>query len=317
MKLGDIVKKFIGRLVWIVILILIVLYRTEISQYIVKTFIYHNYAVESLEVNPYTQERSYHFVQKTDDFIAKDYQHLLNIFYTILDSGKESFYFFCDESYTDCKKDVDHLIPVDGTADDSVLADLNNFVHPYNSYKEITISVNNFGKVSVTLEKQYPQDKIEEIETAITNIRKETEKENMSLKEKIKAFHDYIINETTYDKERADDMNNSKYKNSTTHTAYGLLEEKKALCGGYSDIMSIYLYHLGVPNIRVSADHHVWNLVYLEDTWYHLDVTWDDPVTDSKEPMLLHDYFLISYQELMDTDNIIHRFDEEIYQEAK
>lgn len=309
-------KNFIIYIVLLLIIFGVLYFHKEIPHFIVKTFLYHNYAVENLEKNNYAKERNYSFIQITDNFVAKDKQHLLNIFYTILDSGTSSFYFYCDEKYLECKNDVDNLIPT-MEEEESVLADINNFVHPYNSYKTINITSNNFGKVIVTVQKQYTNEEITEINNSINTIVNEQITETMDTKTKIKVFHDYIINNTAYDIDRATNMDSDIYQNSITHTAYGLLKEKKALCGGYSDIMSIYLYQLNIPNIRVSADNHVWNLAHLNDSWVHLDATWDDPVTNTGEQLLIYDYFLIPYETLLETDPVEHKFDPDIYLEAK
>ncbi len=312
----KVVTKIISYLFGITILGAIIFYHKEISHFIVKKFIYHDYAIENINPNAYSLKRNFQLVQITDDFIAKDKKQLLNIFYTILDSGETEFYFYCDENYKECKDDVDSLIPNRDDID-SILSDINNFVHPYNSYKSINVTSNNFGKISVSIQKQYSNDKISEINQYLEDIKKVTIKDNMSEKEKIKAFHDYIVNYTSYDFERANNMNAAEFENSITHTAYGLLETKKSLCGGYSDIMSIFLNQLGIANIRISADNHVWNLVSLEDKWYHLDVTWDDPVTNTGEQLLIYDYFLIPYNVLLTTDPIEHKFNADIYIEAK
>lgn len=308
-------KNIIITILLVIVILVILIYHKEIPHFFVKNFLYHNYAVENLEKNKYALERNYSFVQVTDDFVAKDKQHLLNIFYTVLDSGKTSFYFYCDDNYKDCQKDVDNLIPIEDE-EESVLADINNFVHPYNSYKNISITTNSFGKVVITIDKQYTNEEITEINNSINNIVNSNSKNNEQNSE-IKFFHDYIINYTTYDIERAQNMKSDIYKNSITHTAYGLLKEKKALCGGYSDIMSIYLHQLGIPNIRISADNHVWNLVHLNDSWVHLDATWDDPVTNTGEQLLIYDYFLIPYKTLLETDPVEHKFNPNIYIEAK
>lgn len=309
-------KSWIITIVLLLIVIGVLKYHKEIPHFIVKTFLYHNYVVENLEKNEYAKEKNYTYVQITNDFVAKDKQHLLNIFYTILDSGTSSYYFYCDEKYEECKNDVDSLIPSEQDGE-SVLADMNNFVHPYNSYKTINVTTNNFGKVLVTIEKQYNHEEITEINKQIETIKKQIITSEMELQPKVKAFHDYIINNTAYDIERANNMNSDTYKNSNTHTAFGLLQQKKALCGGYSDIMSIFLYQLDIPNIRVSADNHVWNLVFLNNTWLHLDATWDDPVTNTGVQLLIYDYFLIPYQTLLTTDPVEHKFNQDIYAEAK
>ena len=53
---------------------------------------------------------------------------------------------------------------------------------------------------------------------------------------------------------------------------------------------------------------HMWNFVKLDDKWYHVDLTWDDPtyrpsgggrydMTDASLQHEHHDYFLISDEE--------------------
>lgn len=304
---------YIRKLALLGIIILVLIYHKDISNYVLHNYIYNKNATITIEKNEYSKNIDYEFVKTTDDFLAKDYQHLLNIFYTILDSGESTFYFYCDDKYEDCITDINNLIPHDNSQ--SFLSEINNFVHPYNSYKLVTITTNNFGKVTVQITKQYNNDNIKYVNQELDKIIATIKKENMSDKDLILAFHDYIINYTQYDIDRAENMNDVIYKDSTTHTAYGLLENRKALCGGYSDLMSIFLSKLGINNLRISGDNHVWNLLYL-DEWLHLDMTWDDPVTNTGEAFLIHDYFLITTNELSKADSIEHKYNTNIYIEA-
>lgn len=43
-----------------------------------------------------------------------------------------------------------------------------------------------------------------------------------------------------------------------------------------------------------SGIDHMWNMVKLEGQWYHVDVTWDDPVMSDGSHALKYNYFLIS-----------------------
>lgn len=305
------IKKIIKLFVFVGIIFLLINYKVIIN-YVVSNYIYNKNATIEITKGEYSKELDYEFVQITDDFSAKNFQHLLNIIYTILDSGNTEFTFYCDDSYKDCLKTIDELIE----NPNSVLDDINNFVHPFYAYENIFILTNNFGKVTLTLEKQYNDEEIKYINEQLTLIEEKVTKDLTNNNDKILAVHDYIITNTKYDKARADNMNSDKYKDSKTHTAYGLLHDKKSLCGGYSDLMSIYMHRLNIKNIRISANNHVWNLVQI-DNWKHLDATWDDPLTNTGEELLLHDYFLITTEELRVTDEIEHQFNKDIYIEAK
>ena len=42
---------------------------------------------------------------------------------------------------------------------------------------------------------------------------------------------------------------------------------------------------------------HCWNYVNIGESWYHVDVTWDDPIYAGKNPdedPISHDFFLLS-----------------------
>lgn len=299
-------------------MIAVIVYNEQISTYIVNNYIYNKNATIEINKNEYSLNKNYEFVQITDEFVAKDYQHLLNIIYTILDSGQEEFYFYCSDDYKNCLNDIDTLIPSDKNESHyDVLSDINNLVHPYNSYKKLTVVMNNYGKIIVKVSKQYNNDQVNYINSEIDKIKNNYIKNTMTDKEKVQTFHDYIINTTKYDKERANNMNNEEYKNSESHTANGLLKNHLALCGGYSDIMSIYMSQLNIPNIRISADKHVWNLVYIDGKWLHLDATWDDPVTNTGAQILIHDYFLINTNTLFKLDNHEHNYNKNFYKEAR
>jgi hypothetical protein len=296
---------------------MVIIYNEQITSYLVNHYIFNKNKTIEIKKNEYALNNNYDYVQITDDFIAQDYHDLLNIMYTILDSGSDESYFYCSDSYTNCLSDIDKIIPSANSINTyDVLADINNLVHPYNSYKKLTVVMNNYGKVTIKVTKQYNSKQIKYINEQIEKIKSKTIKDNMTDKQKIKAFHDYIINTTKYDKDRANDLNNVAYKNSISHTANGLLKNHLALCGGYSDIMSIYISKLNIPNIRISADKHVWNLVCLDGTWLHLDATWDDPVTNTGAQILTHDYFLINNKTLFNHDKNEHNYNKNFYIEA-
>lgn len=304
-------KKFLAWLITVAILCTILFYKEEIFAYMLVKVIYPNeFVVE--DSNQYDTELNYAYVQNTDDFTPENKEELMNIFYTILNSGWDSFSFVCDLSYDNCISDIQDLL-----AEDYQLSNLNNFVHPYNNYNQIDISVNNFGRVDVTIHKLYSDEEIKAIDAEIDRIYNAIITEDMTEYEKINAIHDYIIENTKYMHEEETDENGNLLFSLGTNKAYGLLINHMASCGGYTDTMALFLYKMGIQNYKISSKEHIWNLVYIDGTWKHLDLTWDDPVTNTGEDILTHNFFLITTQELIDKNVVEHDYDSSIFIEAK
>ena len=301
-------KKLIVYLFLVLIIVLAIIYRDDITNYLTNNIVKQE-KQEEIKYNDYSKKKDYAYVAITNDLKINNKDEIRNIFYTILDSGEDEFNIFCDSDYKTCTKDVESFFD-----DKNNLSDINNFVHPYNSFKNIKISVTNYGKITLNITHIYNDDEISIINDQIDKFINENINNNMSTEEKIKAFHDYIVNNTKFDTE----IENSQDRlNSTSYNAYGLLINHKAICGGYSDTMAIYLDKLNVPNYRISTNEHVWNLVNLDNKWLHLDVTWDDPVVSDGTDMLMYDYYLIDTNTLLSKDTTQHNFNKEIYIEAQ
>lgn len=292
---------------WIIILVCTILYRKDISNFIIEKIVYRN-SNTTLIYNNYYNSNNYLYVQNVDDFKADNKQDLLNIIYTIINSGEDDFIISCDNEYERCLNDVKTI-----ANDTTLLSDINNFVNPYNSFKTISIDINNSKKIRVIIKHLYNDEQIEYVNQYIQSFISNNINSNMSDIDKIKAFHDYIINNTSYDQETAKNIKNEKTR---TSSAYTLITTNKSICSGYSDIMSIYLSTLKIQNYRIPSENHVWNLVNINNSWYHLDLTWDDPITSDGSNVLLHDYFLIKTNKLHELDKKEHNFNSSIYLEA-
>lgn len=114
--------------------------------------------------------------------------------------------------------------------------------------------------------------------------------------EKEKYVHDYIINHCTY-------IDPSESENASN--IYGCLVEGKATCEGYSRAFQYLLNRLNIPNRIVTGEGatdgvnyiaHMWNLVYIENKPYFVDVTWDDPKSESS--IIRHTYFNVTTEEI-------------------
>ena len=99
--------------------------------------------------------------------------------------------------------------------------------------------------------------------------------------------------------------------------AYGPLFQGMAVCGGYTDLYELLLEQMHIKSFKVSGDIHIWNAIELNGTWYNLDLTWDDPVTNTGQEVLLDDYFLISTSKMLSKDKSQHTFNQDVYSELK
>lgn len=96
--------------------------------------------------------------------------------------------------------------------------------------------------------------------------------------EKIMYVHDWIVDNVEYDE---------SLSRSNRSNVYGALVERNITCQGYAKAFKYILDSLSVPCIVVKGDatnsqgateKHVWNYVQINQDWYAVDVTWDDPI---------------------------------------
>ena len=304
-------KKIIWSGIFIIFTLLIIKYKNEITEFILLNYIYKN-DFNYTSYNQYKKTTDYNYFQTTNNYKPEDKQDILNVMYSSINNGYDSFNFFCQNSYELCTYDVKNL-----TNDFELLSNINNFVHPFNSYDKLNVTINSLGKINIEVEKLYTEEMINELNLKIDEIYNLLINENMSDYEKIKVIHDYIIENTKYDQNKADDLtnntNNSKY---LSHTAYGPLIQGYGICSGYTDALALFLNKMNIPNYKISSEHHVWNLVYLNGKWLHIDLTWDDPVINTGEEIIEHNYFAITTNQLLDLESKEHSFDGNIFKEA-
>ena len=116
--------------------------------------------------------------------------------------------------------------------------------------------------------------------------------ESMSDEEKVKAIHDYLIYHANY-------VNNGDYSSAENwaYGACGVLLHGEGVCQSYA--IAFYMmataagveceYVTGVATNSSASGGHAWNRVKINDKWYYIDCTWDDPVGGGYEN---YDYYL-------------------------
>ncbi|MBE7104913.1 S-layer protein [Bacillus cereus] len=107
--------------------------------------------------------------------------------------------------------------------------------------------------------------------------------------EKVKSVHDYVVKHVSYD---------TSYK---AYTAYEALANRSAVCQGYALLTYQLLKEAGIENHFVvgtgDGQPHAWNLVKIDNKWYHLDTTFDDPVPD-EQGRVTYSYFNLSDEQI-------------------
>lgn len=110
---------------------------------------------------------------------------------------------------------------------------------------------------------------------------------NASDYDKVKAIHDYIVQNTVFSKD-------SKY----SAYAYGPLVAGVGQCEGYAKAMTYALTYFGLENVRMTGTKydglsHAWNKVKVSGKWYNIDATWDEYYTEKSSKAIRYTFFLI------------------------
>ncbi len=131
--------------------------------------------------------------------------------------------------------------------------------------------------------------------------------EDMTDREKAEQIYDWIEHNVRYI--------NSSEKGNYMRGAYEGLFQQEGDCFVYAATAKELLTQAELPNIDVikSTDNpsHYWNLVYIEDGWYHFDTT---PCSSEQEFCLVTNEELKAYSSM---HNNSHIFDESLYPEIK
>ncbi len=128
--------------------------------------------------------------------------------------------------------------------------------------------------------------------------------DDMTDYEKVKALHDYVVNNADYDYEAAYAMT------PPGHYASDVLLDGCGVCQAYAHALDILLHVAGFNTEYNYGENHIWNLVEIDGRWYNIDATWDDnndgdPYTH-KGGTWNYAYFCITNEALIQTGTAHH-----------
>ena len=89
--------------------------------------------------------------------------------------------------------------------------------------------------------------------------------------QKAKVAHDYIVKKVEYD-----DNYLTNPENPFHQSAYSVFCDDHSVCAGYTKAFEILMNGAGIDTIAVLSTDHAWNMIKINDSWYHMDCTWDD-----------------------------------------
>lgn len=96
--------------------------------------------------------------------------------------------------------------------------------------------------------------------------------------EKMRYIHDYLVDTIEYDQ---------TFGKKNIYNIYGALVSKTCVCEGYAKASQYLLNEAGLENIIITGtatnsdgktENHAWNYVNIDEKWYAIDTTWDDPI---------------------------------------
>ena len=120
--------------------------------------------------------------------------------------------------------------------------------------------------------------------------------------EKVKYVYEYLIKNTEYDMAAPNNQN-----------ILSVALEGRTVCQGYAKTMQLILNRMGVfcilcEGIVKGTESHVWDIVRIQDNYYHVDATWGDAsykIEDQsgkfEAPEINFDYLCVTDEEIKKT----------------
>lgn len=251
------------------------------------------------------QQKKLEEARASKDFV-RTYDEALEKFLLALKNREEEFTFSYDFSTYNGKYSIDYQLKLDAEK------------RP--EYFGAIEAGGLIGDITIRLNYKYSISK-EELETYLRQIDDIVRAvEGKSDYDKAKYIHDWIVNNTRY---AYDQYLTGEYTLSDgvkVHTPFSIFKHGIAICQGYAETFELLANEVGLNSQIVTGESynsngwglHAWNLVEIDGRQYHIDTTWDDPVSSGGREYLEYDYFLIDD----DTMSKDHRWDRDAYPKA-
>lgn len=251
------------------------------------------------------QQKKLEEARASKDFV-RTYDEALEKFLLALKNREEEFTFSYDFSTYNGKYSIDYQLKLDAEK------------RP--EYFGAIEAGGLIGDITIRLNYKYSISK-EELETYLRQIDDIVRAvEGKSDYDKAKYIHDWIVNNTRY---AYDQYLTGEYTLSDgvkVHTPFSIFKHGIAICQGYAETFELLANEVGLNSQIVTGESynsngwglHAWNLVEIDGRQYHVDTTWDDPVSSGGREYLEYDYFLIDD----DTMSKDHRWDRDAYPKA-
>lgn len=207
--------------------------------------------------------------------------------------------------YTDMQTLLDKAFTKDYYVQDAISTVGIQYQYNYKGYVENVYFTYNYKQSTM-------RNRYNSLKKAVASAKKSIGT-NLSDIEAAVAIHDYIIKTTTFNTSYANKLAANPKLDPVfrNHTAYGVLCKGSAVCSGYAYAYRILLHEYGIESEFIESEdmNHGWNMIKLNNRWYHVDVTWDDPdanihwTGNGSGDLVYYTYFLLNNKEIFNADH--------------
>ena len=103
------------------------------------------------------------------------------------------------------------------------------------------------------------------VQANVKKIVAENITDDMNDMQKIRTLHDWVCNHTSYSP-----------SGQESHNDAAILMNDTTVCEGYSRLCNLLYHEAGLETYYVTGVNHAWNIVKIDNHYFHVDSTWDD-----------------------------------------